>query len=308
MVGDSSTVTARPSQRPREVSANLFDWILLAPAVLILTALTLFPVAYNVFLSLYQKHAYLPEGHFVGLGNFATLLRDPEFLNSFWNGTLYAIGSIAMQLLLGTAAAVMLNCRFRGQEVLRGVLLFPYLIPTIVVVLLWKWLLNGSYGLLNYLLVSSGVALTPIAWFSRDHIMLTLILVSTWQFFPFVVVSVLARLQAIPEDLYRAARIDNATHWATFIHITLPELRNVLVTVTLLRSIWMFTKFDTVWLLAGREGVGKYIQTVPVYAYRVTFEYLQAGMGAAISVVLLVFLVVGSVGYLFLFARPKVAR
>ena len=289
----------------REMPAVFYDWLLLGPAVFLLAGLTLFPVIYNVYLSLHRKHAYLPHKQFIGLENYAVLFRDPEFLSSFWNGALYAVASLALQIVIGTAAAVLLNERIKGRNFLRGILLFPYLIPTVVVVILWKWLLNASYGIVNYAAMFLGLISGPIIWFSKDRIMFTLVVISTWQFFPFVLVSVLARLQTIPEDLYRAARVDNASPWATFLHITLPQLRNVLLTVTLLRSIWMFTKFDTVWLLAGREGVGKYIQTLPVYTYRITFEYLQAGMGAAISVVLLGFLALGSVTYIIATTKSR---
>lgn len=286
------------ARRSGEISATLYDWLLLGPAVVLLCALTLFPILYNVVLSLYRKHAYLPQAKFIGITNYIDLYRDPEFYSSFWNGALYASASIALQVLSGTAGAILVNERFKGRDLVRGVLLFPYLIPTVVVVILWKWLLSASHGLMNYVGMSLGLMSAPVVWFSRPWIMFTLVMVSTWQFFPFVLVSVLARLQTIPEELYRAAHVDNASPWATFLHITLPALRNVLITIILLRSVWMFTKFDTVWLLAGREGVGKYIQTLPVYTYRVTFEYLQAGMGAAISILLLLFLLGASIAYL----------
>lgn len=297
---DESAGTVR---RSREVRGVIYEWLLLTPALGLLAALTLFPIVYNIGLSLYQKHAYLPEKQFIGLRNFVDLFHDPEFFTSFRNGAVYAVATIVLQIAVGTAAALLLNKKFMGRDLVRGVLLFPYLVPTIVVVILWKWLLNASYGLVNYFALSLGFVSGPIIWFSQDLILLTLILISTWQFFPFVLVSVLARLQTIPEELYQAARMDNAPAASQFMHITLPALRNVLITVTLLRSIWMFTKFDTVWLLAGREGIGKYIQTLPIYTYRVTFEYLQAGMGAAISVVLLLFLAIGSGTYLFALHR-----
>lgn len=290
--------TGRSSTALRE---KAFHWLLLAPAFALLCALTLFPLLYNVWLSFHHKHTYLPQRHFVGVSNYIGLMRDAEFYSSFRAGFVYALASVTLQVTIGTAAALLLNERFRGRNFVRGVLLFPYLIPTVVVVILWKWLLNATYGLINYLGVTSGLLSIPVHWFSRDNIMTTLVVLSTWQFFPFVVVTILARLQTIPEELYRAARIDNAPAVARFAHVTLPQLRGVLMTVTLLRVIWMFTKFDTVWLLAGREGIGKYIQTLPVYTYRVTFEYLQAGVGAALSVILLLFLVIASTAYVRMF-------
>jgi len=164
-------------------------------------------------------------------------------------------------------------------------------------VMLWKWLLNDSYGLVNHLLVTANLVATPVAWLGPDWIMTTLVITSVWQFFPFVVVTYLARLQTIPPELYEAARVDGASAWRRFVHVTLPQTAAVLFVIVLLRSIWMFTKFDTVWLLAGEGGVSKYIRTLPVYAYARSFTYLQAGMGATLAVIMFVMLLVATAVY-----------
>jgi multiple sugar transport system permease protein len=280
-----------------------FALMLVIPSILIITALTLFPIIYNFYLSFFRKHAFLKNKTFIGLKNYASLIGSPEFWEAFKNGFIYALSTIVLQVVLGMAAAMILNERLKGKNVMRGIFLFPYLMPTIVVIILWKWLLNASYGFINYILMAVGIIEKPLVWFSGDTIMLTLVLISTWQFFPFVMVTVLARLQTIPRDLYRAARVDGAPTISRFVHITLPQLRNVLLTVILLRSIWMFTKFDTVWLLSGKEAIGKYIQTIPVLTYRRTFNYLQAGMGAALSVTLFILLLTGAFIYLRTFIR-----
>ena len=180
------------------------------------------------------------------------------------------------------------------------------MIPTIVDVILWKWLLNDSYGLVNYVLVAADVVRLPPAWLGRDYIMWSLIVTSVWQFFPFVVVTYLARLQTIPPELYEAATVDGATVWRRFLHVTLPQTRNVLFVIVLLRSIWMFTKFDTVWLMAGEGGVSRYIRTLPVYAYTRTFTYLQAGMGATLAVIMFALLVGATAVYFGLFRDEEI--
>ena len=163
--------------------------------------------------------------------------------------------------------------------------------------MLWKWLLNDSYGLVNHLLLAAGITRSPVPWLGKDWIMTSLIMTSVWQFFPFVVVTYLARLQTIPPELYEAATVDGAGAVRRFLHVTLPHTRSVLFVIVLLRSIWMFTKFDTVWLMAGEGGVSRYVRTLPVYAYARTFTYLQAGMGAALAVIMFVMLLVATVFY-----------
>jgi multiple sugar transport system permease protein len=264
----------------------LVGWLLLAPSLLLIGGLILYPILYNLWLSLFDKHAFMPVQTFVGLRHYRYFATDPEFWSSFYYGVVYAAVTMVFQLALGVAAALLLNEAFHGRNVLRGVVLFPYLIPTIVAVILWKWLLNDSYGLVNHLLFALGLIHGPVAWLGKDYIMSSLIITSVWQFFPFVVVTYLARLQTIPPELYEAARVDGATAWRRFLHVTLPQTRNVLFVIVLLRSIWMFTKFDTVWLMAGDSAVSRYVRTLPVYAYARSFTYLQAGMGAALAVVM----------------------
>jgi multiple sugar transport system permease protein len=284
----------------------LVGWLLLAPSLCLLGGLVVFPVLYNVWLSLFDKHAFMPVQAFVGLRHYRYFASDPEFWSSFYYGCVYAGATMVLQLGVGVPAALLLNESFRGRNVLRGFVLFPYMIPTIVAVILWKWLLNDSYGLVNYLLVRSGAVRTPVAWLGPDYIMTALIVTSVWQFFPFVVVTYLARLQTIAPELYEAATVDGASAWRRFLHVTLPQTASVLFVIVLLRSIWMFTKFDTVWLLAGEGGVSRYIRTLPVYAYSRSFTYLQAGMGASLAVIMFAMLLVATAIYFRLFRTEEV--
>ena len=275
----------------------LTGWLLLAPSLLPLGGLVVFPILYNLWLSLFDKHAFMPVQRFVGLQHYVYFAHDAEFWASVQYGVIYAGSTLVLQLLLGVSAALLLNEAFRGRNLLRGIVLFPYMIPTIVAVILWKWLLNDSYGLVNHWLVAAGVVAAPVAWLGKDHIMTSLVITSVWQFFPFVVVTYLARLQTIAPELYEAAKVDGAGAWRRFRHVTLPQTRNVLFVIVLLRSIFMFTKFDTVWLMAGEGGVSRYVRTLPVYAYARSFTYLQAGMGAALAVLMFLMLLAVTAAY-----------
>ena len=284
----------------------LVGWLLLAPSLALLGGLVVFPVLYNIWLSLFDKHAFMPVQSFVGLRHYRYFASDPEFWASFYYGSVYAGVTMVLQLGVGVPSALLLNEAFRGRNLLRGVVLFPYMIPTIVAVILWKWLLNDSYGLVNHLLMSARLVRTPVAWLGPDYIMASLIVTSVWQFFPFVVVTYLARLQTIPPELYEAATVDGASAWRRFVHVTLPQTASVLFVIVLLRSIWMFTKFDTVWLMAGDGGVSRYIRTLPVYAYARSFTYLQAGMGAALAVIMFAMLLAATAVYFRTFRSEEV--
>jgi ABC-type sugar transport system permease subunit len=184
---------APPGQRDKSLrlSPQKTGIILIAPAVILICGLLVYPVLYGVWLSLFKKHSFFPEQRFVGLANYAYLLKDSDFWRSLWYGTVYSVSTISLQIVIGIIAALILNEAFRGRNLVRGVVLFPYMIPTVVAIILWKWLLNDQFGLVNYLLFSAGIVENPVSWMGKDQIMTSLIIISVWEFFPFVVLSVL---------------------------------------------------------------------------------------------------------------------
>ncbi len=286
-------------------SESKTGFLLILPSILLIFALLVYPVTYGIWLSFFKKHSFFPEQRFVGFSNYIYIFTNSDFWKSVWYGTIYSVSTIVLQIIVGIIAALVVNETFRGRNFVRGVILFPYVIPTVVAIILWKWLLNNQFGLVNYLLVAVGIVDDPVSWMGKDHIMTSLIIISVWEFFPFVVLSVLARMQSIPPVLYEAAKVDGATPFRRFFHVTLPQLRNVLFVVILLRSIWMFTKFDTVWLLSQGGGAEKYIRTLPVYAYMRTFMYYQAGLGSTLAVIMFGILVAFTAIYFKMFRREE---
>ena len=278
---------------------------LLLPSGILALALIIFPVFYNVWLGFYEKHSLMPAGKFVGLTNYIYLLQDPRFWDSFYLAVYYTLASTVLQIVLGIGAALILHDKFRGCDFLRGIALFPYMVPTIIAIFVWRWLMNDMYGAIPYLLQALQIPGMPDAWLSRDTIMYVLIFLSVWTFFPFVCVNVLARLQTIPPELFEAARVDGASAIQQFIHVTLPQLRNVLLIVVLLRGIWMFTKFETPWLLGFGAGAGEGVRTMPVYTFQWAFNFYQAGMGAALSNIMFALLLAGVTIYFIVFPREE---
>jgi multiple sugar transport system permease protein len=275
------------------------------PALALLLALTLYPVLYGVWISFFNKHSFFPQQTFVGFGNYLYILNDPEFWASVWRGSVYAIATIVLQIVLGVGTALVLNEAFPGRNLVRSIVIFPYVVPTVIAVILWKWLLNSQFGLINYMLETTGVVDQPISFMGRNWIMVSLIIVSVWQFFPFVVIGVLARLQTIPQELYDAAAVDGANAVQRFFYVTLPQLMSVLFVIVLLRSIWMFTKFDTPWLMIQGGGAETYIRTLPIYTYMRTFAYYEAGLGSAMAVLMFVMLAIATAIYFAIWRREE---
>lgn len=281
--------------------------VLFLPAFVVIAGFIFFPVGYSIWLSFTNKHVIFPIYDYVGFGNYAELAVDSDYWWSLWRGAVFSVGSIALQVLLGLLVALLLNQSFHGRGFVRGIALFPYMLPTIVVILLWKWLLSASYGPVNYVLQALGLIAAPVVWLGDQWLMATTIFVAVWQFFPFVVISLLARLQTIDLQLYEAASIDGACVLRRFRHVTLPELRHVLFVIVLLRTFFMFTKFDVPWLMATGGGLQELVQNTPVLAFRKTFRFFQAGTGAAISVSLFLMLIVLTIVYFRAYRREAEA-
>ena len=285
---------------------NRLGVLLILPTLVLLSLLILFPILYNVWLSFYAKHAFLPLQTWVFLKNYAAMLADPQFWTSFKLSFVFTAASTAFQIVLGVAVALLLHERFFGRMLARGVVLFPYMLPTIMSVVLWKWVLNDQYGIVNYLLQAWGLIEAPVVWIGPSNMMSSLVLVSIWTYFPFVVISVRSRLQVIPLELYDAAKVDGASAIGRFFYVTLPQLKEVLFVVILLRGIWMFTKFDIVWLWAGDYGgLGENLRTLPIYTYMKTFGQYQVGLGAAMANLMFMLLMIVVTVYFRVFRREE---
>jgi multiple sugar transport system permease protein len=281
--------------------------VLLLPSLVFFVALLLYPLAYGIWISLFRRHLLDPEGTWVGLQNYLWLLTNREFWEALWHSVVWAGATVSLQVVLGTGAALLLHEPFRGRSLVRGLVLFPYMTPVVSVVLVWMLLYNALYGVLNYLLLRLGLIDRPLAWLAHpDTALWSVILVGTWKYFPFVVVMVLARLQVIPQELYEAARVDGAGPLARFLAITLPQLRDVLVVVALLRTIWMFNNFEVVFLLTG-GGPLRATMTLPILVYEQAFGLYDVGRGSAVAVAMFLILVAVMRLYLRLASREELA-
>jgi multiple sugar transport system permease protein len=287
----------RPAGR-FELSDRQLGVLFLLPFVAVSCVFVIYPAAEAVRLAFYSRLPFRPTFTFVGLDNFRYLADDPVFWAAARQAVLWTVASTVFQTVFGVAIALLLNQAVRGINVFRGLLLFPYMVPTVVIALIWRWMFNPEFGVINAGLREVGVVERPIYWFSDPGwAMVSTILLNVWKYTPFVVICVLARLQSIPPELNEAAQVDGADAWRRFLHITLPQLKAVLAVVVVFRTIWTFNKFEEIYLLT-RGGPGTSTFNLAVYAFEQATANLKLGAAAATGVVMLVFLFAGSALYL----------
>lgn len=281
----------------RDLTESELGATLILPTLVVFAVIVFLPLLYAIYLGFHTTTGFSMTLQWVGLDNYVRLFQTDEFWVSLKNNVLWTLGTLSIQLVLGVAIALLLHREFAGRNVFRGAVLFPYMVPTIVAVFNFRWIFNATYGVFNYLLVRSGLVAEPIVFFGYDWAMFTAVFLGVWRFTPFVIITVLARLQTIPPSLYEAAELDGAYRLAKFRYVTLPQLYNILVIVVLLRGVWMFMKFAPIYLLTG-GGPGISTQILPIYAYREAFNGLHFGYASAISNVIFAILMI--VGFLYL--------
>lgn len=279
--GRSSTAAARSRRAPvRRLRYALTVLLFLAPSAIPLMLFTFVPMVRAFWTSLHQWNL-LSAMKWVGLDNYVHLLQDAETHRAFWNTFSYIVGYLPLVYVGGLALALALNAAIPLRNFLRGVYFLPVVTSWIVVALIWRWLLNPEVGVVNYLLGLVGID-GPGWWTDPAWAMPSIILASAWKDLGFVMIILLAGLQAIPQDLYEAARVDGAGWWARLRHITLPMLSPTTFFVVVISLINGFQVFDQVYAMTGGGPAGA--STVVVQqVYDLTFRYSQAGMASALS-------------------------
>jgi ABC-type sugar transport system permease subunit len=272
--------------------------LFMLPFILTAGAFMVWPVVEAVRLAFYAYNPLRPDDlRWVGLDNFTRIFEDPLFWESFGQALVWTGWSILLQTVIGVGMALLLHTSLPGIAVFRGLLLFPYIVPTVVIALNWRWIFNSEIGIVNHALLQLGLIDQNIAWLSTPSMAMTsAILLNVWKYTPFVVICVLARLQTIPTELYDAAKVDGARAWRRFLDITLPMLREVLVVVIVFRTIWTFNKFEEIYLLT-RGGPGTSTFNLAVYAFEEGMANLRLGVAAATGVVMIALLLVGTIIY-----------
>jgi multiple sugar transport system permease protein len=290
-----------------EARETRLAWMLILPTAIIVFGLVLFPAIFSIWISFHrvglENLGNVFVAPFVGLENYRQVVNDFAFKFQGWNqwgaavtSIVYSFSATALTLVIGLIASLLLNRPFRGRGLARAVFLFPYVAPIVSIAFVWRWILDPRpSGVLNDILMRLGILQLPVAYLATRGLALALVIVlEAWRYFPFAMLMILARLQAIDKTLYEAAEVDGANAWHKFLYVTLPELRYVLGAIFLLRLIWTFNKFDDIFLLTG-GGFGTNV--LPVLTYQFSFRLFDFGKGAATAMILLVILIVFLVAY-----------
>ena len=294
--------------RSLEAQEVRLAWLLILPTALIVFGVVLFPAIFSVWISFHnvglKELGNVFEAEFVGLDNYRAVISDFAFkfqgLQS-WGAAVtsivYSLVSTFVTIVFGLVAALALNRPFRARGLTRAIFLFPYVAPIVSVAFVWRWILDPRpSGVVNDILMRLGLIDLPQAYLAERGLALAIVILFTaWRYFPFAMLMILARLQAIDRTLYEAADVDGAGEWGKFWYITIPELRYVLGAIFLLRLIWTFNKFDDIWLLTG-GGFGTNV--LPVLTYQFSFKMNDFGKGAANAMILLLILIVFLVIYI----------
>jgi len=254
------------------------------PLMLWLAATILYPLIASISLSTQDIKFIGTTGEYVGLDNYSRVLESPRFVEALQRSAIWVVGNAIVQTILAFATALTLKQRFTGNRVARIWIILSWIVPTVVVVIIWRWLLSAS-GIVNYLLVNLGIIDEPIGFFSTgNRALASVILINAWRWFPFNAVIFLAALQRIPQELYEAASVDGATTLWKFFHITLPSLQPVLFVMGLIGTLMSFNVFDVIYLLTGGGPSGA-TTTLPVLIYETAFKRYRLSQAAAMSVI-----------------------
>lgn len=277
---------------------SIWPYLLILPALLIVLAVVFVPVCNAILMSFQSYDLRRPSSMgFVGLANYAEVLSDPLFWSSLVRTVLWVVFGVGFQFIFGFALALLLNKSFRGRGLARAVSLIPWVTPGVLIGLMWRWIYDGNYGVLNDLLMKLHLISAPIAFLSQKSTAFPSVIVTiVWQGIPFFALMLLAGLQGISPDLYEAAAIDGANWHQRLLRITIPSLKNTIFVTTLLRIIWVANSVDVIFNMT--EGGPAYAtQTLSVYVFN-KGTALNLSYAATMSLLLTLLLCCVSIPYL----------
>jgi multiple sugar transport system permease protein len=267
-------------------------YLFLAPTMIYLIVMSIFPLIYAINASLRRillTKPYLGRP-FIGLGNFIRIAQDGDFWYSFWATLYFSLVAVSIELILGLAIALLLHRDIKGMGLVRTIVILPMMVAPVVVGLAWKYMLDANEGVINYFLSLLGIK--PLLWLASPSLAIpSIILTDIWQWTPLFALLLLAGLQSLPQEPYEAAKVDGANAWQTFRYLTIRFLQPFILTGLLLRVMDTLRAFDTIFVMTN-GGPGRVTEFLSMYAYRKAFSYHSIGYGTALSFVILILIVI----------------
>lgn len=277
----------------QKIRKNYFAYLLILPTLAYLAIFQIYPIFDSVRLSFTDLSFLKPDsGSFAGLKNYIELFQDPNFPLLLCNSLLWVIGSTVLQYVIAVPVSILLNQKLAARGFWRGLMMVPWVTPTVIMGLIWQWIYDGDHGFLNQILG------THIVWLGNSMtVWPALLLASTWKGLPYATLMFLSGLQGIPKDLYEAGYVDGCNGWQRFRYITVPLLKPVIFVTALTSIVQTWTKFEMIWVLTG-GGPGYATSTFPTYIYSKSFILYDMGGGSAVSVIAMLFMLVFILVYL----------
>ena len=273
-------------------------WIMMAPAIILLLVIAVYPVLRTFWLSLHEMVLTNPgSGYpFIGLDNYIDIFKDERALNSILFTLKFTVTTVFFELIIGFAAALVMNKAFKGRGLVRAAILIPWAIPTSVSAMMWKFIYNDQYGLFDDILYKLGIIDSYQAWLSTaEGSFMALVITDVWKTAPYMALLILAGLQIIPEELYEAAKIDGANIFQRFRYVTIPNVKGTVLVALLFRTLDAFRVYDLVSVMTG--GANQ-TESISLYAYNNLMSFLDFGYGSALAVLVFVIVFIISLIYM----------
>lgn len=273
-------------------------WIMMAPAIIVLAVVAVYPIIRTFWLSLHEMVLTNPGSGFpfIGVDNYIKIFEDSRSINSIIFTLKFTVTTVFFELIIGFAAALIMNKPFKGKGLTRAAILIPWAIPTSVSALMWKFIYNDQYGLFNDILYKLGIIDEYKAWLSTSSgSFMALVITDVWKTAPYMALLILAGLQMVPEDLYEAAKIDGANVFQRFRYVTLPSVKSTVLVALLFRTLDAFRVFDLVSVMTGGANG---TESVSLYAYNNMMKFLDFGYGSAMAVIIFAIVFIISLLYM----------
>lgn len=259
-------------------------YLFVFPVILVLAVLVVYPLCYGFYISLFKTNL-VKKWNYVGFKYYLSAFSDPDFREQLVVTLKFTVFVVLGHFICGMLFAVLLNRKIKGRTFFRILLLLPWLFPDSVIALLFKWIFNSVYGVFNQIMLSLGFISQNMSWLGNSATALPVVVaVCIWKGYPMIMMMILAGLQSIPIDIVEAAKMDGASNWKVFRHITIPCLKPVLLITLVLDTVWWFKHYTLVWVLT-QGGPGNDTALVSIAIYKLAFEQFNFGKAAAFSVI-----------------------